>query len=181
MSLPTAQGGPEGVHPVEPRQFLANVPLFADALDQEQLAFLAAQSRPAFFRAETRLMSQGSFGGSMFVIVKGEVGVNFVDEHGREQAVATLGPPEVVGEMSLFTGDRRKATVVAVTNVDAIEITKWSLERVFAKAPELVDKFARVLARRQAELNQLSGVPAAGSREAFVNQARKVFAGIFGR
>jgi hypothetical protein len=52
---------------------------------------------------------------------------------------------------------------------------------VFAKAPELVDKFARVLARRQAELNQLSGVPAAGSREAFVNQARKVFAGIFGR
>ncbi|MGH6926269.1 MAG: Crp/Fnr family transcriptional regulator [Propylenella sp.] len=164
----------------EPREVLSKIQLFAGALNEEQLGFLAAQSRPAFFRAQTRLMSQGSFGGSMFVIVSGEVSVNFVDEHGREQTVATLGPDEVVGEMSLFTGDRRTATVVAVSNVEAIEITKWSLERVFAKAPELVDKFANVLARRQAELDRLSGSPA-GSRDAFIAQARKVFASIFGR
>lgn len=166
---------------VEPRQFLAGVPLFSEALNAEQLAFLAAQSRPAFFLADQRLMSQGSFGGSMYVIVSGEVGVSFVDEHGREQVVATLGPGEVVGEMSLFTGDRRTATVVAATKVRAIEITKWSLERVFAKAPELVDTFAEMLARRQAELNALSGTAAAGARDAFVGQARKVFAGLFGR
>jgi CRP-like cAMP-binding protein len=164
---------------VDSREHLAKIPLFADALDREQLAFLATQSRPAFFRAETRLMSQGSLGGSMFAIVEGEVSVNFVDEHGRERTVAHLGPGEVVGEMSLFTGDRRTATVVAATNVDAIEITKWSLERVFAKAPELVDTFGRVLAKRQAELNQLSGASATGSREAFVSQARKAFAGFF--
>ena len=166
---------------IEPRQFLAGVPLFFEALNAEQLAFLAAQSRPAFFLADQRLMSQGSFGGSMYVIVSGEVGVSFVDEHGREQVVATLGPGEVVGEMSLFTGDRRTATVVAATKVRAIEITKWSLERVFAKAPELVDTFAEMLARRQAELNALSGTVAAGARDAFVGQARKVFAGLFGR
>jgi CRP-like cAMP-binding protein len=164
---------------VEPRDFLANIPLFADALDAEQLGFLATQSRPAFFRADTRLMSQGSLGGSMFVIVEGEVTVNFVDEHGRERTVATLGSGEVVGEMSLFTGDRRTATVVAATKVNAIEITKWSLERVFAKAPNLVDRFADVLAQRQAELNQVSASRSAGSRDAFVSQARKAFAGLF--
>ena len=166
---------------VDPEKFLAGVPLFAEALNAEQLAFLAGQSRPAFFLAEARLMSQGSLGGSMYVIVSGEVGVSFVDEHGREQPVATLGLGDVVGEMSLFTGDRRTATVVAASKVRAIEITKWSLERVFAKAPELVDTFAEVLARRQAELNALSGQAAAGSRDAFVGQARKVFAGLFGR
>lgn len=163
---------------MEPREVLATIPLFAEALDAGQLDFLAAQSRQALFRPETRLMSQGSLGGSMFVIVRGDVSVNFVDEHGREQSVATLGPGEVVGEMSLFTGDRRTATVTAATTVDAIEITKWSLERVFAKAPELVDKFADVLARRQAELSQLSG---AAPRDAFLGQARKAFSGIFGR
>ena len=125
-----------------PGAFLEKVPLFADALDAEQLRFLAPQSRPAFFRAGTRLMNQGDFGGAMFVIATGEVAVTFVDEDAREQTVAKLGPRDVVGEMSLFTGDRRTATVSAVTNVDAIEITKWSLERVFARAPELIDKFA---------------------------------------
>jgi CRP-like cAMP-binding protein len=161
--------------------FLKDIPLFADALDEEQLRFLATQSRPAFFRAGTRLMNQGDFGGAMFVIVDGDVAVTFVDEDAREQSVAKLGPRDVVGEMSLFTGDRRTATVSAVTNVDAVEITKWSLERVFARAPELIDKFASVLARRQAELNAVAGSRSADSGENFARQARKVFAGIFGR
>jgi len=162
------------------QEFLSKVPLFGNALTATQLGFLAKESRPAFFRDGTRLMNQGDFGGSMFVIVKGEVGVTFVDADAREQAVATLGPGDVVGEMSLFTGDRRTATVAAIGNVDAIEITKWSLERVFAKAPDLVDKFAGVLAERQAELNAVSRSHA-GSTEKFARGARKVFAGIFGR
>lgn len=166
---------------MDPGVFLAKVPLFSDALNEAQLAFLAKQCRPAFFRGGTRLMSQGDFGGSMFVIVEGKVGVTFVDADAREQLVATLGSGEVVGEMSLFTGDRRTASVAAVTNVDAIEITKWSLERVFAKAPELVDKFAAVLAKRQAELNAVSRPHSAPSNEKFTRQARKVFAGLFTR
>lgn len=166
---------------MDPGAFLSKVSLFADALDAEQLHFLASQSRPAFFRAGTRLMSQGEFGGAMFVIVEGQVSVAFVDEDAREQVVATLGAGDIVGEMSLFTGDRRTATVGAVTNVDAIEITKWSLERVFAKAPDLVGKFAAVLAKRQAELNAVSGSRSADSPEKFTRAARKVFAGIFGR
>jgi CRP-like cAMP-binding protein len=159
--------------------FLAEVPLFADALNREQLAFLAKESRPAFFRAGTRLMSQGEFGGSMFVIVEGIVAVTFVDADAREQQVATLGPGEIVGEMSLFTGDRRTASVAAVSNVDAIEITKWSLERIFAKAPGLIDEFATVLAKRQAELRAVTGGPSAASGASFTKQARKVFASIF--
>jgi CRP-like cAMP-binding protein len=161
-------------------EFLSTIPLFADALDAAQLRFLAAQSRPDFFRAGTRLMNQGDFGGAMFVIVEGTVSVDFVDENGRRQSVATLGPREVVGEMSLFTGDRRTATVSAVANVDALEITKTSLERVFSKSPELVDKIALVLARRQAELNALAPSRSATSRDAFIRQARNIFAGIFG-
>jgi CRP-like cAMP-binding protein len=166
---------------MDARTFLAKVPLFADALDGKQLDFLARESRPAFFLAGTRLMNQGDFGGAMFVIVDGKVSVTFADEDEREQTVATLGTSDVVGEMSLFTGDRRTATVIAATNVDAIEIGKASLERVFAKAPELVDKFAAVLAKRQAQLNAVSHAHSPAAHEKFTRQARKVFAGIFGR
>ena len=166
---------------MDAREFLAKVPLFSGALSADQLSFLAQQSRPAFFRAGTRLMNQGDLGGAMFVIVDGEVGVTFVDADAREQTVATLGPGDIVGEMSLFTGDRRTATVAAVTNVNAIEITKWSLERTFARSPELVDKFAGLLASRQAELSAASGGHGADAREKFTRQARKVFSSIFGR
>ena len=126
-------------------------------------------------------MNQGDFGGSMFVITEGKVGVTFVDADAREQLVATLGPGDVVGEMSLFTGDRRTATVAAISNVNAIEITKWSLERVFAKAPDLIDKFAAVLAKRQAELNAVSRSRSVSSNEKFARNARKVFAEPFRR
>jgi CRP-like cAMP-binding protein len=163
----------------DPYRVLAKVALFADALDAAQLRRLASESRPAFFRAGTRLMNQGDFGGSMFVLVAGEVAVRFIDPNGREQAVATLGPGDVVGEMSLFTGDRRTATVVAVTQVDAVEITKASLERVFLKSPELVDRFASVLAERQAELSAAARAERGASRKDFVRQARSVFAAIF--
>jgi CRP/FNR family transcriptional regulator, cyclic AMP receptor protein len=165
---------------MEARETLARVPLFADTLDAEQITFLASQSRPSFFRAGTRLMNQGDFGGSMFVIVKGDVSVNVVDPDAREQSVASLGPGDIVGEMSLFTGDRRSATVSAVTNVDAIEITKWSLERVFTKSPGLLDRFAELLAKRQAELGALSRSQSASSREAFLRQARNAFTSLFG-
>ncbi len=165
---------------MEANAFLKDVPLFAEVLGEEQLRFVAAQSRPAFFLAGTRLMTQGDFGGAMFVIVAGEVAVTFVDASEREQSVAKLGAREVVGEMSLFTGDRRTATVSAVTNVDAIEITKASLERVFAKAPELVDRFAGVLARRQAELSAVAGSKPERSGASFTRKAREAFAAIFG-
>ena len=160
--------------------FLKTVPLFAEALDDDQLRVLAAQSRSAFFRAGTRLMTQGEFGGAMFVIASGEVGVTFTDAEAKEQSVAKLGPADVVGEMSLFTGDRRTATVSAVTNVDAIEITKASLERVFARAPELLDKFADVLAARQAELSAVAKPRTTESGARFTRQAHKLFAGMFG-
>ena len=154
--------------------FLKEVPLFAGSLKDDQLRYLASQSRPTFFLPGTRLMSQGDLGGAMFVIVSGEVAVTFLDADSREQTVAKLGPKDVVGEMSLFTGDRRTATVSAVTQVDAIEITKASLERVFAKAPDLLDTCARVLAKRQAELGAVAGSNA-GAADSFGRQARKAF------
>jgi CRP/FNR family transcriptional regulator, cyclic AMP receptor protein len=158
---------------------LARTQLFADALETEQVGYLASQSRPAFFRAGTRLMNQGDFGGAMFVIVSGDVSVNLIGADDSERAVAKLGPGDVVGEMSLFTGDRRTATVEALTNVDAIEITKTSLERIFTTSPGLVDRFAEVLAKRQAELRSVSAAEPRSTREAFIRQARSAFTSLF--
>src|SRR5258707_14266767 len=65
--------------------FLAKVPLFSGVLKEAQLAFLAKESRPAFFRAGTRLMRQGDFGGAMFAITEGDGGATFFEPDGPGQ------------------------------------------------------------------------------------------------
>jgi CRP-like cAMP-binding protein len=166
---------------LDARDFLKQVPLFANSLDAGQIDFLAEHSHFTFFRAGTLLMSQGDFGASMFAIAEGRVSVTFVDPEGREKVVATLGPRDVVGEMSLFTGDRRTANVSAVSSVTALEIGKASLERVFARSPGLLDRFGAVLAARQAELAALASPRGVATREDFVRRARTFFTGLFGR
>jgi CRP-like cAMP-binding protein len=165
---------------MDAQAFLATVPLFAQTLDAAQLRSLAQQAHEAFFRSGTLLMSQGEFGGSMFAIVEGEVAVSFLDRRGKAREVARLKRGEVVGEMSLFTGDRRTATVSAVTNVTALEIGKTSLERLFIGSPGLLDRFSELLAARQADLAAISAKDRAASRDDFAHRAARSFATLFG-
>jgi CRP-like cAMP-binding protein len=163
---------------VDARDAVRRLRLFSDVLSPAQLDDLAAECRPRVFRARSILMSQGDFGSSMFGILDGVVSVVFVDPHERENAVATLSAGQVVGEMALLTGERRTATVIARTNVVALEITKPAVERIFAKAPDLVESFAATLAIRRAMLDQIAADSSGLLRETFVRQIRKVFSGI---
>ncbi|MBZ0230028.1 MAG: cyclic nucleotide-binding domain-containing protein [Bauldia sp.] len=140
---------------VDARAILAAIPLFAEALSERQLDHLAAQCRVVFFPAGALLMAEGDFADAMFAIVEGQVAVAFHDRRGEEHGVAALYAGDVVGEMAVLTGARRNATVMARTDVTAIEITKATIEGIFARAPDLIDRIGEVLARRQAELERM--------------------------
>jgi CRP-like cAMP-binding protein len=139
----------------EIRPVLAALPLFAETLGPRELDHLAAQCRVDYFPAGAFLMTEGDFADAMYALVEGEVHVTFHDRKGEEHEVAKLGAGDVVGEMAVLTGLRRNATVVAETDVMAIEISKTTLEGLFARAPDLIDRIGEVLAGRQAELNRM--------------------------
>ena len=159
---------------VDVRAVLAAIPLFADTLDGEALDDLAAKSSVTFFPAGTFLMTEGEFGGSMFAVVDGRVAVTLHDADGREHAVATLGAGEIVGEIALMTGQRRSATGAAETEVVAVEIPKFALEEMFARSPDLIDRFGAVLAGRQAQLRRIEAEASQG--HAISAQIRRWFA-----
>jgi CRP-like cAMP-binding protein len=163
---------------VNARDAVRRLRLFSDVLSPAQLDDLAAECQTRVFRAKSILMSQGDFGSSMFGILDGIVSVIFVDPHERENPVATLSAGQVVGEMALLTGERRTATVVARTNVVALEITKPAVEQIFAKAPDLVESFAATLAIRRAMLDQIAADHNRQLRKMLVRQIRTVFSGI---
>jgi CRP-like cAMP-binding protein len=98
------------------------------------------------------LIVEDDAGTSLFIIVSGEVEVLTGD--GRQSKhIARLGPGAMVGEMSLMTGARRSATVRAATNLRALEVSDAALAPIVAASPDLVDRFAAVLKKRQTELN----------------------------
>jgi CRP-like cAMP-binding protein len=135
---------------------LTAIPLFAETLDARQVDHLAAQCHLAVYPPDSVMMAEGDFGDRMFAIVDGEVEVTFHDRHGGEHQVAVLRHGDIVGEMSLLTGMRRTATAVTQSEVAALEIGKVAFEEMFARAPELIDRFGAVLAGRQAELNRIA-------------------------
>ena len=101
------------------------------------------------------LMSAGDFGSAMFVLIEGRVAVTVdAEEHHRTKEVAHLGPGDLVGEMALMTGDRRRATVTAETDVTAIRITKTAFEGLLAHSPTVSSRLEGLLARRSAELDE---------------------------
>ena len=76
---------------------------------------------------------------------------------GEDRPVATLGPGDIFGEMSLLTGARRSATVTALEPIRTVEVNKQALAHVLEHSPTLVGRFVEMLARRQRELDKLAG------------------------
>jgi len=60
-------------------------------------------------------------------------------------------------------------------------VTKFSLEAIIARAPELVDRFGEMLARRQAELDQIAAAAVPAQKDDIISQIRRFFPGVFGR
>jgi CRP-like cAMP-binding protein len=141
---------------MEVRSTLERIGLFAETLDARQIGQLAAKCHMADYGPGATLMTEGEFGTFMVAIVSGRLSVSVAGSRHPTRQVAVLGPGDIVGEMSLMTGARRSATVAAIEPARVVEITKVALESVFARAPELLDRFGEVLARRRAELDRIA-------------------------
>jgi len=141
---------------MRPREVLKSLPFFGGVLDDAQIEALANGVLAREFPKKAVLMRQGELGGSMFVLTEGKVEVAVRERDGNKR-VATLGPGDIVGEMSLLTGARRSATVTALKAVRALEVTKAALGSVLFGSPSLIRRFAEVMEQRHAELESLHG------------------------
>ena len=158
------------------REALQAVRLFSDSLRHDQLDDLALECVPLSFPAGAVLIRQGEFGSSMFCITQGAVSVTYASPLHRKRQIRRLEAGSVVGEIELLTGERRLATVTALTDLSVLQISKKALDRLFAKTPELLESFTASLAIRRAMFDQI--VRDRGESLA-VRMARRI-QGIFG-
>jgi small-conductance mechanosensitive channel len=119
-------------------------------LSDPQLDMLLPRGKVVHFGRGEKLIRQGDDGDSMFIIVEGKVNVVH-ENNGSPQLLASLGEGECFGEMSLLTGEKRTASVVAHTDCELVEIAKPVLAKSLQEHPELLRELSDLLAQRQLE------------------------------
>ncbi len=127
---------------------IQQVELF-NSLNKEDLTELAAVSRNIIFKKGEEIIKQGNSGESMFVLQEGLLSVKISANQNEELNVGIISPGQFFGEMSLFTGEERSATVITLTDSCVIEITKDALKNILNKKPKLINAFSEVIVERQ--------------------------------
>jgi small-conductance mechanosensitive channel len=129
------------------RLILRQQPLFKSFTDDQLDALLPRGQASNFGRGE-KLIEQGANGDSMFILVKGEANV-VMNRNGFDTHVGSLRSGDCFGEMSLLTGEKRSASVIAHSDCEVVEIGKPILANSLKENPELLTKLSALLAERQ--------------------------------
>lgn len=129
-------------------------PLF-DGLDAAALEAIYARMRPHHFDAGEVICREGEPGGTLFVIERGLAQV-LVGPTDRPLRVARLRRGDIVGEMSLLTGEPRSATVVAALPTELLELTREGFAAALARQPAMLANLSRILSLRLARANEMS-------------------------
>jgi small-conductance mechanosensitive channel/CRP-like cAMP-binding protein len=125
---------------------------FLEALTSEQLDRLASQARIVPYPVGGAVVRQGDEGDSLFLVAEGRVEVSVHPPGGGpERRLATLGPGDYFGEMSLLTGAPRSATIRAVEETGLVVLHKEALRPLLVADPTVLERLSKTLARRQAE------------------------------
>lgn len=123
-------------------EHLKNVPLFTGCTRRE-LQHIAKAGDEITMTGGTVIVDQGQMGREAFVIIEGSVTVR---RAGRK--VASLGPGDVVGEMSLLDHGPRTATAVCDDDCTLFVLDQRHFRGVLQNNPTIAMKLLGTLAGR---------------------------------
>lgn len=133
-----------------PRNVLAglrNVPLFSKCTNR-QLKRLATLGTPVPIEAGREVTVAGEPGSEWFVVVSGKASCRV---RGRE--VATFGPGDFFGELSLIDGSARSASVVAETPMRLLDFNRGEFGTLLEVAPSVAQRMLTTMAARMRATN----------------------------
>jgi small-conductance mechanosensitive channel/CRP-like cAMP-binding protein len=145
-----ADGDGGGRDAGEVAELLSAVDIFAPLAAAELSALASASHKRVFAPGET-IIRAGDDGASMFVVSRGSVDVR-VDSNGMPRTISQLGAGAFFGEMALFTGEPRTASVLAAEETEVLEIGHEAMRGLFQTNPDLVEALSHAINERRAGL-----------------------------
>jgi CRP/FNR family cyclic AMP-dependent transcriptional regulator len=138
-------------------EFLGSLSMFA-GLRQEVLARIAERAERIDVADDGLLFHEGEPAKEMAVVLSGRLEVRKRAHNGIEACIATLGPGDVVGEMSLFDIQPRSADVWACAPASVMLLRHGALGELYRQDPQsytlLVLNIAREMSIRLRRLDE---------------------------
>lgn len=129
---------------------LARTEIFGP-LETRERELLARHLKTQRFAAGENVIRQGDEGSSLYLVRTGAIGVRLAVD-GAEREVAALGPGQFFGEMSLMTGEPRRATCTAKEDTTCYVIEHEAIRERISANPHVAEVVSSVLGQRQSEL-----------------------------
>ncbi|MHB9028492.1 MAG: cyclic nucleotide-binding domain-containing protein [Candidatus Latescibacterota bacterium] len=111
---------------------IEKVPVFADLTDSERTKVLARCAKVTLESGDI-LCTQGDESSAMFILLLGKLAVRI----SRSAAIATLVPVTSIGEMGVFTGEPRSATVEAMEKSALLRLDVADINTLIEQNPSL--------------------------------------------
>jgi small-conductance mechanosensitive channel/CRP-like cAMP-binding protein len=127
---------------------------FLAVLPDEAIHKLAALTETRVYGPSEAVVEQDEASDELFVVVRGTLSVVLGRAGGSFAEVSRVKAGQFFGEMSFMTGDKRTATVRALTETELLVVGKAAFSQILTHAPELAEKIAEVLTHRQVQLEE---------------------------
>lgn len=131
---------------------LTAISLFS-GLSRLELAKIIPAFEKVRYKEGELIFEEGAKGDSLFIIANGSVKIFKKDTNNNIKEIAILGPKNCFGEMALFTGEKRSASIIAITEVTAFKLTKERFDKLLRQHHFLALFFNELLSKRLAERN----------------------------
>lgn len=127
---------------------------FLSAVGADARAALMAAATRREYPRDTALFHGGDDGGTLLVLVAGEVKITLPSPRGRDTILGFSGPGELLGEISAVDGGPRSATATALEPVEALGIPRAVFADLLARDPTVARALLGVLAARLREADR---------------------------
>ncbi len=117
-------------------------------LSTDEISYLCQVMEVHRFKAKEKIVRQGDFGDSLFIIAEGFVIVKDETDNTKSIKLAKLGPLDFFDDTALLFGEPRRASVFAATDSYVFEIKKEDISPIFDKHPGFIEKVCEILTNR---------------------------------
>jgi CRP-like cAMP-binding protein len=133
-------------------EVLRSIPIFAK-IEPAKLKLLAFTSERLRFMDGDEICHQGEVGDAAYIILEGEADV-LVDTPGGALRVATVGKNDIIGEIAILCDVPRTATVVAVSDLATLRVSKDGFFHLVNQFPQIGIEVMHELASRLHDTTQ---------------------------
>ncbi len=130
--------------------FIKSIDALSD-LNEPDISRLVNHSQLSTYQNSEVIIKRGNIGRFLHIIYEGKVDVILTRMDGSRRVVACRGKGEILGEMSIMTGEPAIADVVSSAVCTIIKVPREIFSRIIAENPKTLSKFSKIITKRLLE------------------------------